>query len=270
MEFVKVGTTYYNEPALVAAGDDAELLFMRALAYSGDRTTDGFIPSAMAARLTPTKTAARVTALVREGLWTTVDGGWQITDWDNPDSPFHQVLKAKLEAKREDTRKRVAAHRQRRKDAASNALHGGLLNGDVTPQEVEAEIEAAAAASRATQASAPTEAPSLPPQLEILKAKLDAHQMIVRWDKLTAEQRDSIADLVDLHGDSPLIKAARNAYRPDSPPAFAQAWLSTWQAIPAAGRLQLVQAPPCPLGGHTGTTEACNQCAAERKAVPGR
>ena len=119
--------------------------------------------------------------------------------------------------------------------------------------------------------SAPTGArPSepLPPQLAILRSKLNARRLIVRWDKLTPDHMAAIATLVDVHGDGPLVKAAVASFRPDSPPVFAQAWLGVWQALPAPGDgLHVVSAPPCDSPGHTGTTDHCNQCASEAKAA---
>ena len=45
MDWVKLATNYYNDPALMRAGEAAEVLFTRALAYAGDQETDGVIPT---------------------------------------------------------------------------------------------------------------------------------------------------------------------------------------------------------------------------------
>lgn len=253
MEFVKLKTTYYNDLAIMAAGEAAEVLFTRALAFAGEQETDGFIPAAVVPRLAPNKTSTRISSLVREGLWVKVTGGWQIAGWEK-----HQALKSELDMKRDQTRQRVAAHRDRKR---SNSVTATVTNAAVTPPEVEIEVDAAAAATREHAAAAP-----LPGSLEVLKAKLDARKLTVRWDKLKPDQLAAIEALVDQHGDGILVRAALQAYRPDNPPAFAQAWLETWRAIPV-GRLAAVAAPACELSGHTGTTTHCVQCASEQKAA---
>jgi hypothetical protein len=252
MDFVKLKTTYYNDLAVRAAGEQAEVLFTRGLAFAGEQETDGFIPSWAPAALTSSKATARVNALVREGLWTKVDGGWHITGWDK-----HQVSKAEVETKRELGRLRQAKHREKTKQSRVTER---VTNASVTQREEEEEVDAAAAASRETLPQ------PLPAALEILRAKLDARKLAVRWDKLKPDQVAQIEQLIELHGDTPLVRAALQSFRPDSPPAFVQAWLETWRTLPQPGRLEIV-APPCDLPGHVGTTAHCTQCASERIAA---
>lgn len=124
---------------------------------------------------------------------------------------------------------------------------------------------AAAAAREATETTN-----GLPPAVEILRGKLHARNLTVRWDKLTGEQLADIERLVDLHGDAPLLKAALNSYRPDSPPQFAQAWLGTWNALPAPGasHLTLVRPQLCDTHGVTlSPGGTCTSCAADAKAA---
>lgn len=106
----------------------------------------------------------------------------------------------------------------------------------------------------------------LPPQLEILRAKLEARKLHVRWDKLTPETTAEMVALVELHGDATLVRSALNAYRPDSPAAFAQAWLKDWRSLPPPGRLKAVDEPACDKPGHNGTTRFCVECTADRLA----
>lgn len=252
MDFVKLRTRYYADVALMRAGEPAEVLFTRGLAYAGEQETDGFIPAEALPRLTPTRGRARVNALIREGLWEPVLGGWLITGWTR-----HQISSDQLEQKREAGRKRVEKHRA--KKAPSNPVGNAVTNGERCSTEVreKREEDAAAAASRAT--------PPLPPSLEILKTKLDAAKLTARWDRLTAEQHTQIEALIELHGDGPLVKSALLTHRPDSPAAFAQAWLGAWSSLPEPGAgLRLVTDTPCPEPGHSGTNRYCTQCASER------
>lgn len=133
---------------------------------------------------------------------------------------------------------------------------------------------AAAAATRAStgpvdRAPTPAAAASdLAPELELLRSRLEARNLFVRWDRLTPEAVAETIDLIELHGDAALVKAAMNAYRPDDPPKFAQAWLGDWRNLPdPTKRLAAVKDPPCTEPGHSGTTKHCIQCAADRKAA---
>lgn len=82
MDWVKLGARYYRDVSIRAAGEAAEVLFLRGLAYCGDEETGGFIPADMIAFLTPTRGRKRAQALVDNELWQPVDGGYQITRWD--------------------------------------------------------------------------------------------------------------------------------------------------------------------------------------------
>lgn len=254
MDHVKLSTTQYDEAAMMRAGEPAEVLWSRAFAKCGATESDGFIPDGMPERLCPTRTNARVTALVREGLWTRVDGGW-LMDWSK------QIAKSDLETRREAGAKRQQVFRERR--ANHTSVSDTSRNALLTRQEVEVEVDAAAAASPRAAAAAVEVALSGP--IEVLRSKLDARKLTVRWDKLDTAQVDELEQLIDEHGDQVLIRSALAAYRPDNPPAFAQAWLSTWRSLPAAGRLSPVP-DPCDGPGHTGTVAHCNQCASEQKA----
>lgn len=252
MDFVKLRTRYYADVALMRAGEAAEVLFTRGLAYAGEQETDGFIPTEALVRLTPTRGRARVNSLIREGLWEPVLGGWLICGWVK-----HQITSEQLEQKREAGRKRVDKHRAAKK-ATGNAIGNAVTDSERCSTEVRGkrEEDAAAAASGA---------PPLPPSIEILKTKLDAAKLVARWDRLTADQHTTIEQLIEVHGDGPLVKSALMTHRPESPAAFAQAWIGAWSSLPAPGAgLRAVASPPCPESGHSGTTTHCTQCASER------
>lgn len=125
------------------------------------------------------------------------------------------------------------------------------------------------AGSRGTRADAspPPPVDNLPGEVAILRSKLEARKLTVRWDKLTTEQLDEIIALVNLHGDGPLVKAAQNAYQPNDPIVFAQGWLKHWRALTAPGKLRAVDDQTCPQRGHTGTVRFCMNCIADSKAV---
>ncbi|TAJ21801.1 MAG: hypothetical protein EPO65_00440 [Dehalococcoidia bacterium] len=244
MDWVKLRTNYWLDVAIVRAGEAAEVLWVRAKAYCGAEENGGFVPRELLPRLTPLRGTARARALVREGLWTVVDGGWQFVDWD-------QVTREQLEAQREAGRARQTAYRARR-NGGSNAV----TNTDVTEERREEAEEKAAAAAAA----------ALPASVEILRAALEAHRLHVRWDLLDPDQVADIEALIAIHGDGPLVKSALAQYQPDRPPATAQAWLGGWQQLRRPGDLAAVKPDPCPEPGHSGTTRHCAQCAADRLA----
>lgn len=258
MDHVKLPVHQYDEGAMIRAGEAAEVLWTRAFAKCGAMESDGFIPDGLPERLCPTKTKARIAALVREGLWTVVDGGWQM-DWTG------QISSAELQERRDAGARRQKEWRERARqtkttrparrarDDGSNTSRDALLTG----QEVEVEVEdAAAAASR----------DDLPPPLVILRAALEARKLLVRWDRLTNAQVTEIETLVEVHGDAALVASAVRDFRPDAPAAFAQAWLPSWRQLRRPGDLAVVPDLPCPEPGHAyggGTVRHCVACVAE-------
>lgn len=83
--YVPLDVNYMRDPRIRRAGPDAELLYLRALAYAKGGETDGFVHDydldVIAIGLA--KVPARVTALVREKAWEERDGGWFIAGWLN-------------------------------------------------------------------------------------------------------------------------------------------------------------------------------------------
>lgn len=257
MDWVKLTTNYYLDAAIMRAGEAAEVLFTRALAYCGDQENGGLVPREVLPRLVPSKGPARAAALVREGLWDVDPAGWRFARWAK-----HQADRSQLESRREAGRRRQQKHRNRENkpgDGVRDGVRDGVTDASVTGGEVEGEVDAAAAAARDASPN------PLPEPVAILRAALDAHRLEVRWDRLTVAELDEIEALVAEHGDQRLIQSAKRAWRPDHPAVFASAWLPGWRALGTP--LRLVDSPACPLPGHTGTTRHCAQCASEQKAA---
>ncbi|MGL5824778.1 MAG: hypothetical protein ACRCYU_08170 [Nocardioides sp.] len=87
---------------------------------------------------------------------------------------------------------------------------------------------------KSSTAAAAELARELPPPLRELRSQLNTAQLVVRWDRLTTEQIDQITDLLTIHGPARLVRSAQTQWRRDDPPAWAQAWIAGWQAIPRA------------------------------------
>ena len=96
--YVPLDVNYARDGAIRRAGPDAELLFIRALAYCKASKTDGRVPDydlpvvAVGLR-NATKSAA---ALVKHGLWEITEDGWYVRSWLKWNKPvkveqeFHQ------------------------------------------------------------------------------------------------------------------------------------------------------------------------------------
>lgn len=124
-----------------------------------------------------------------------------------------------------------------------------------------------AARGHAREAQPPPPLPhELPEPVRRLRRKLEEAKLVVRWDRLTDDQVSEVSEMVDIHGVEPLVKAAVAAYRPNDPPAFAQAWLAFWRAVPAPG--SRLQAVPDRCLVHL-QEAPCRGCAADMKAGHG-
>lgn len=84
MEWVKLiaQPAYYLDAALLRAGEPAEVLFLRGLAYCGGSDTRGRIDKTVVPMIVAGKTQARTAALVREGLWLDQGDHYVVRSWD--------------------------------------------------------------------------------------------------------------------------------------------------------------------------------------------
>lgn len=83
-EFVPLFVRYRRDRAIRAAGNDGELMYLRALAHARDNDTEGLIEDFdlhdLAAGMGDPD--AVVAKLVKLRLWVPVEGGWLIRSWD--------------------------------------------------------------------------------------------------------------------------------------------------------------------------------------------
>jgi hypothetical protein len=88
--YVPLDVNYMRDPRLRRAGHEAELLYLRSIAYAKGGETDGVVYDydleVIAVGLP--RVAARVAALVREKAWEEREGGWFITGWFNWNEPI--------------------------------------------------------------------------------------------------------------------------------------------------------------------------------------
>lgn len=82
--YVPLDVNYARDVAIRKAGTNAELLFLRSLAYAKGARTSGFVSDfdleVVAVGMRAVKAAAQ--RLVEVGLWVRVEGGWVIRSWE--------------------------------------------------------------------------------------------------------------------------------------------------------------------------------------------
>lgn len=106
MAWFKVDDTLAFHHKVLAAGNTAMGLWVRAGAWSMQQLTDGFIPEHVELQMARRQDAQR---LINAGLWIPKDDGYVFHQWQP-----RQPSRAKVEADRE-----AAAERQRRARAAA-------------------------------------------------------------------------------------------------------------------------------------------------------
>lgn len=82
--YAPLSAHYYKDDAIDEAGEAAELLYVRGLAFCADVLSDGFISERQLARFVGVgmfDAAERAERLVKVGLWERVDGGYTVRSW---------------------------------------------------------------------------------------------------------------------------------------------------------------------------------------------
>lgn len=131
MEWVKLAAvpSYYLDGALLRAGEAAEVLFCRALAYCGSVESAGVVDKTVLPLLVPLKPQARASALVREGLWIDEGAVYRIRSWDRWQDE-HDVAAEKRRKNRERqreyrrTRRQGDSHTERHSDSHTSNRDG--------------------------------------------------------------------------------------------------------------------------------------------------
>ncbi len=110
MTWAKFCDGFLDHPKVLRAGEDAANLFMRGCIWCSKHLTDGAIPREALRALTIRRDAPTLAArLVSVNLWESTPDGWQVHDWRD-----HNPTRESVEGKREKTREKVAAWREKR------------------------------------------------------------------------------------------------------------------------------------------------------------
>jgi hypothetical protein len=115
--YAALAAAYYDDPAIIAVGPDAELWYVRALAWcAAHPETDGVIPIEVAVnRLGIPNAMSRVTACDSHGLVTKSHADVSVTNWLKWNAPYRDT-QAKNDAKRAAARARKARERARKSE----------------------------------------------------------------------------------------------------------------------------------------------------------
>lgn len=92
MTWFRVDDTLPFDPQVLAAGNAAMGLWVRAGAWCMQQLTDGHVPDAIVTSMGG-RTAAK--ALERAGLWARSGAGWQFVEWDQPTRAIVEADRAK-------------------------------------------------------------------------------------------------------------------------------------------------------------------------------
>lgn len=129
MVWFKVDDNLAFHHKVVAAGNPAMGLWVRAGSACAQQLTDGFIADHMIAAL---GTKAQAERLVKVGLWDRTEGGYTFHGW-----PERQPSKADVEAERALHAERMRAYRERKKAARQNPSPQVSESGDASRAEHE-------------------------------------------------------------------------------------------------------------------------------------
>lgn len=121
MTWFKVDDGLAVHPKVLAAGNMAMGLWVRAGSWCAANLTDGHLPRTMIAPLDGRKRDAD--RLIKAGLWIETSGGYQFVDWSD-----WQPTKEQVRADREATKKRVSRWREQHRNDVTNDVTNGVTN----------------------------------------------------------------------------------------------------------------------------------------------
>lgn len=130
--YAPLAATYYTDDDVMEAGEDAELLFVRGLAFcAGHPASDGYITEKQVTRVVAagmTDLDVRIKTLVRVGLWEALPGGYLVRSWLKWNKSAEELG-------------RFRARDRDRKSAKSEAGGGSDDGGDPDPEGSEAQMD---------------------------------------------------------------------------------------------------------------------------------
>lgn len=153
--YAKLSASYYRDDAILEAGERAELLYVRGLAYCSEAMSDGFISDRQLTAVVGIgmrDVTKRASLLVSLGLWSRVEGGYVIRTWLKWNKSAEEI---------------GAALRRDRERKASHESTGTEPDSERNPDGIRADSEPLYKTRQVSTSSAPTERaspPATPPQ----------------------------------------------------------------------------------------------------------
>nr|DAX99208.1 MAG TPA: replication protein O [Caudoviricetes sp.] len=185
---------YYDDPAVIAAGPEAELLYIRLLSWCAlHPETDGAVPVEVAtSRLGLTAAAARLDALTTHGLVTADATTITVTSWVRWNGSWGDIT-AKSDARKAAARERKARQRAR---AAQDAAEPAPVP-DPTPTATDDDS--------ALEATIIADEPGDRPDVEAICAHMadSVADRTGRRPRITKKWRDAARLMIDRDGRTP-------------------------------------------------------------------
>ena len=130
MTWIKLEDSFPDHPKISQLSDKAFRVHISALCYCGKYLTDGVIPAPIANRLCVNNGSRVIKRLVEIGLWSRVEGGYEINDYLK-----YQTSKAQAEMEKETNRLRATKAREAKSAAQRNGVSsvGVTLTNTHTP-----------------------------------------------------------------------------------------------------------------------------------------
>lgn len=170
MVWFKVDDTLPFHAKVLAAGNPAMGLWVRAGAWCAQQLTDGHVPTHVARTM---GTASQAAALVKAGLWDVTPGGYAFHDWSTEDrQPTREQVEDKRSTWREKKRRQRAKGTENTgRDQAGRFVSPNMSPGD-TPEDSKGEsplsrpVPSRPYNSRRSTSESPVTRDDEPPQLE--------------------------------------------------------------------------------------------------------
>lgn len=207
--YAPLSASYASDDAIIAAGEKAELLYVRALAFCASSESDGFITDAQLVRFVGAgmrDAARRAAKLVEVGLWERAGGGYIVRGW------------LKWNASAEEL------GRQRKKDRDRKAA------------TTEAQVEGSSEARERPESDDDSARNPAGIRLDTVTESGDVSDA----SRVAARARDSLRFTVEKNPPTPLQgkRGSRRAYDYDQDPDFVRFWTAYPRKVgkPAAFR----------------------------------
>jgi hypothetical protein len=140
--YVPLDINFLRDRDIRRAGPDAELLYIRALAYCKGSFSDGFVPEydlpMIAVDLKNTR--RRVEKLVEVGLWIVAEGGWQIRGWSIWNETSQETSEKRARAAARQAAKRARDAESESHDSHETVTRDSQASNSVKEEEEEEEL----------------------------------------------------------------------------------------------------------------------------------